>query len=382
MRRQLFMKLWGITGSSVFLKLPYDVRFQCDVMHCIDLGITPWCTALILQRAIDEKYISLEYLNSRLGGFQYSYLDRKEVPECITRKQIYEDAQIKQTAATRHMTYILPFILHDKFPEGDEHYKNYMRLIAISTLCGASVVDKDSSGQWQILVEMFLREFKRLYPRVMLRPKLHWLLHMPQLLLDFGPLRCNWLYRFEAKNNFLKQMRPRNFFNVSYSLMRRSQIHTCYKYNSAGADGNFLLKGDQIASGLRIHFGEKYPELLGEYTTRIDHADLYVNYSKVVQLDGLEYRDGAVLLHNWLDNWPGFVLIEDIFSHEDVAFAVCTVMETEIFEWTLNAYRVTKTEQKTIIVMRDLDNPWPLAPYDIGGETFVANRYCHFTQYF
>ena len=47
-----------------------------------------------------------------MQSFPYSYLDRDNKPERITRSQIFENVSLKQTGASElTMAYILPFIL-------------------------------------------------------------------------------------------------------------------------------------------------------------------------------------------------------------------------------------------------------------------------------
>ena len=45
------------------------------------------------------KNFTINWLNAKISNFGYSYLDRDNKPEEITRTQIYEAAALKQTAA-------------------------------------------------------------------------------------------------------------------------------------------------------------------------------------------------------------------------------------------------------------------------------------------
>ena len=72
-----------------------------------------------------------------------------------------------------------------------------MHLVAIVVLCCSPYSTCDTAGELQVLVEGYLHEFKDLYPTKPLRPKHHFLLHLPMQILRFGPLRNQWLFWFE-----------------------------------------------------------------------------------------------------------------------------------------------------------------------------------------
>ena len=95
-------KQWGINGSSPLLQLPYFNVAQCtphNPLHVCLEDVFNYATALILQIGLDEKLFTINWLNAKISNFGYSYLDRDNKPEEITRTQIYEAAALKQTAA-------------------------------------------------------------------------------------------------------------------------------------------------------------------------------------------------------------------------------------------------------------------------------------------
>ena len=174
---------WGITSSSPFLRLPYiDIAFSFphDVMHCVHHGALSHAIALILQRGLEQRYFSLEYLNSKLQSFPYNYLDSENRPESISREHIFGSVKMHQTAAAiMHMSYYLPLILGEKYPADDKYYKNFMQLVIFSVLVCSPYVTVDTAGQLQEIVECYLVQFKRIYPTIQLRPTQHFLLHIP-----------------------------------------------------------------------------------------------------------------------------------------------------------------------------------------------------------
>ena len=83
-------KQWGINGTSPLLRLPYFDVAKCtphDPLHVCLEGVFNYATALILQIGLDAKLFTINWLNAKLTNFDYSYLDRDNKPEEITRKQ-------------------------------------------------------------------------------------------------------------------------------------------------------------------------------------------------------------------------------------------------------------------------------------------------------
>uniref|UniRef100_A0A1X7V576 C2H2-type domain-containing protein n=1 Tax=Amphimedon queenslandica TaxID=400682 RepID=A0A1X7V576_AMPQE len=52
-----------------------------------------------------------------------------------------------------------------------------------------------------VLIEDHHEEFVRLYPFVAVTPKMHYMVHMPRLMMLYGPLVKLWTMRFEAKHH-------------------------------------------------------------------------------------------------------------------------------------------------------------------------------------
>jgi len=61
-------------------------------------------------------------------------------------------------------------------------------------------------------------------------PKLHFLAHYPEQLMNLGPMVRTWTMRYEAKLNFFKQSsHPSNFKNITLSLTNSHQVGCAMK---------------------------------------------------------------------------------------------------------------------------------------------------------
>ena len=385
--KPFWSKQWGINGTSPLLRLSYFNIAQCtphDPLHVCLEGVFSYATALLLQMSLEAKVFTLNWLNTKLMNFPYSYLDRDNRPEEITRSQIFESETLKQTGAgLLTLNYILPYILHEKFDEFDRYYRNYMHLVAIVVLCCSPYSTCDTAGELQVLVEGYLHEFKNLYPTKPLRPKHHFLLHLPMQILRFGPLRNQWLFRFESKNNSFKNFKTHNFINLPYSLTKYHQLASCYSLlgSDGGRSENYLYSGDIVKEGHTVRFSNLYPHLVAEFMLKLsaDQDDSVYDTNEII-LHGLKYRPGACLIIDWEDNTPTFTKIEKLFVYAYTKFAVCSGLATQAFHWTSNSFDVESNNTCAIFVLKELKNKWPLPLYEIGGQSFICNRFSHFGQ--
>jgi hypothetical protein len=385
-------KMWGINSYSPLLDIPGINLAQVmihDGMHCLQEGILPETTALMLQFGIENKVFSLAWLNSELKRFPYTYLDRDNKPETILRKHIFDTVKLKQTAVQMiTLTYVLPLVLYPKAEQLGEYYRNYCNLAAICLLCNSPYCDKNTAGDLQVLIEGYLYGFKHLYPTIQMRCKCHFLCHFPIQCLRFGATKHLNLFRFESKNNFFKQFRWKQFRNLPLSLAKHHQLFECYyALDTTGQDNdNYLYSGDIIQNGSSIMFDDVYPDMMQEIQVHVllplnkylPH-DIPVYTTNEVILNGLRYMARACLLIGWESNFPLFAEIESIFVFEKTKFVVVRVLHTQYFESKANAYAVKVSNLRKLILFKELRNTWPLPQYDIGGTTLITNRYAHFS---
>ena len=72
----------------------------------------------------------------------------------------------------------LPLIIGDKIPSGHQYWDNYLAHLEIMDEVFAPIIHEERTDYVCMLVEDFLKEFKRLYPERPLTPKMHYLVHI------------------------------------------------------------------------------------------------------------------------------------------------------------------------------------------------------------
>jgi len=107
--------------------------------------------------------------------------------------------------------------------------------------------------------------FCELYPGHSIIPKLHFMVHMPKLMIRYadmyfdvlliymsnpyryGPLVRHWTMRIEAKHYFKQLARSLgNFINLPYSLASRHQQYQCY----LNVDSDNFVDNIQVGPGM------------------------------------------------------------------------------------------------------------------------------------
>ena len=200
----------GINESSFLLEVPGLDIISCilyDPMHIFFEGVTMYETKLFLKYAIFEaKYFTLMQFNRYLADIS-DKLPIGSRPNTITRENLLlDDNKIKQTAHNMWvLSRVLPAVIGFKVPENDEKWKLYLKLLQIQQLVTSPIAFESTATTLTILVAVHNQSFQRLYPQSSYIPKLHFMVHLPNQLRKFGPLRHHWCMCMEAKNGFFKK---------------------------------------------------------------------------------------------------------------------------------------------------------------------------------
>lgn len=79
---------------------------------------------------------------------------------------------------------ILPLIIGDKVPDDDEKWLNFLLLMEIVDLLFCPRISEDSASYLAALISDHHNEFVELYPTESVIPKMHYMVHMPRLILE------------------------------------------------------------------------------------------------------------------------------------------------------------------------------------------------------
>ena len=95
------------------------------------------------------------------------------------------------------------------------------------------MIPKNILNHLYFKIVSFLESFSSRFPNKMI-PKMHFMLHYPRLISEFGPLQSLWCMRFEAKHQYFKRIAGglNNYKNICRTLAERHQMKQCWEYSS------------------------------------------------------------------------------------------------------------------------------------------------------
>jgi hypothetical protein len=104
-------------------------------------------------------------------------------------------------------------------------WKMFLMLQEVVDLVFAPKMTESMLSYFELLYSNFLSEYKKLYPEIPVKPKMHFLVHLPTIVRQNGPQKVYWTMGFERLNGAIK--RPshvmNNFKNPQKTLANRQQ---------------------------------------------------------------------------------------------------------------------------------------------------------------
>lgn len=243
--RSRFSLLYGINERSLLTKLPgFDITKQLpqDIMHTILEGTLQYEVRLILQHYISQRKLKLDELNSSIENHCYGYseTDTKPGPLKDTVFSGKENYKLKYNAAqAKTFLRLIPFFLSNSVDQTDKYYLFLIQLMRIVNLLFAPMIKSKSIELLKFLITDHLHEFTQLFPDVNIIPKQHYMIHLPTMILDLGPLIRSSCFVFESAHNYFKQLATKqNFKNLEVSLASRHQFLECTNFGDGSEDPN------------------------------------------------------------------------------------------------------------------------------------------------
>lgn len=226
--------LYGVLHRCPLIDLPYfDVTtaFVPDIMHDMLEGVIPNVTQKIVQKAVQDKLVTVDILNDRLHEVSRGLNDR---PNPFTPRMLKQSGSIVGSAAQKWQLYLmLARILGTYIDENDASWEVYLLLRDITDVVFAPVVSSSSLVHLEGLVFQFLTQFVAVFGSTSVTPKFHYMIHYARLIRMYGPLRQLWCMRFEAKHQYFKSVISSlgNYITVAGTMAHRHQMRQCLEFS-------------------------------------------------------------------------------------------------------------------------------------------------------
>ena len=123
-----------------------------------------------------------------------------------------------------------PLLVGSRIADLDEVWLLCMLSIQLIEIVCAPKISLGMVTYLQCIIEEYVTYRKLLFPDVTLKPKHHFLVHYPGLIMKFGQLMRLWAMRFEAKHSYFKQCARagQHFRNLPKTLAERHQLHQSF----------------------------------------------------------------------------------------------------------------------------------------------------------
>lgn len=182
--------IFGVFGlSRLFFLMPDLIRGTgIDVMHGVFLGVSKLLTKLWFSPTYSRFPFSLsdrvDLVDRRLKGVRPpSFVQR--MPKLIKMKLAYWKAlEYKMWL----MYYSIPVLLGIM---GEEYMDHHMHLVSAIYLLSSQSVNLEHVATARRLLHVYVERFRYLYGLRFLGINVHQLLHLPDVVLELGPL---WVY--------------------------------------------------------------------------------------------------------------------------------------------------------------------------------------------
>ena len=314
-----------------------------DLMHDFNEGVVHYTLSRILTCIIiKNKLITLKEFNNRIKKFDYGDNDGVNKPQPIKLKagkahngeKIKNRIKLKQSASEAlTLCKCLGLIIGDLIPEDYCYWKIYLILREIASIITSPRISKSHIAVLEHLItkhnELYLEYFGDL------KPKMHFLVHVPTIIIDNGPLVHFWSMGSERKNKNLKEMSnaSNSHRNTPHTVAIRIQLQQCYRKEQCS---NFL---SDISLG-SIENQEDYDILKYDKS-----SSLITTYNNVTKC-GKKYSIGNIIISGYENDEPKFSKIIKIYGNSyDIRFLVSDVIH-DIFNYHYWAYRIISIENE------------------------------------
>lgn len=218
----------GIKENCIFNTINsfhVTANFAVDMMHDIFEGVSHYDLCHIINKFIEMRYFDLNTLNNRKMLFNYGDIEIGNISPAITSNNL-SCFHLKMTAREM-MTFVhlFPLMIGDLVPYDDELWLFLLNFLDIIEILLCLDIPSDLADRLRFLVKQHHTDYVQLFTDT-LKPKHHLMLHYCSVILQSGPPRNYWSFRYEAKHkefkSYARAITSRK--NICVSLAKKFQL--------------------------------------------------------------------------------------------------------------------------------------------------------------
>lgn len=346
-------KTLGIVNYSVLNDLQFyhtiHNRSQ-DTMHDVYEGAMPFILHIFFQHLIENKIITEEEIEERIGSFGYGRLERKNVPSklCLQKKNLNQNAS-QMHCLMRHFPFIFAYLLqqNDQSKRSIVHkaWPIIENILKIDQIICSRVIKEENLINLEKFTHEFLTHIKEKCKKKII-PKLHFMVHYSNTIRTLGPLRYLQVMRGDAKHQQFTQYakRCRNYMNITKTLSEKHQEVLSVKWSKNTYCDSVKISKKKLKiiskKGELIKEVANHSKLLYDYFGDINRLML-VNF---IVLNSSTFAKGLfITFSNQMHQ------IEAILEHNDSFMFLCTSFATVKFFKFAKCFEIQSSKEMSII---------------------------------
>lgn len=193
-------------------------------MHDVFEGVVPVELSVCLKDLMAKKYITLDVLNEAIKTFPYTFTDKTDQPQMISKGFSTKGTIGGNGHENWCLIRLLPLLIGHNIPEGDNTWEVLMLLKDIVAIIVAPHFTEESLYILEYKVAEHRNLLQSTFLDFTLRTKHHYIEHYAELIRVHGPITEVWTM-LEAKHKFFKKVirDAQNFKNVAMTLAVKHQ---------------------------------------------------------------------------------------------------------------------------------------------------------------
>lgn len=378
-RDESLISVYGLKCRSAFNSLSFfhvSGGLPSDPMHDLLEGVCPLVWAKVLTHYVTCNFITLDMFNRKMALCDYKGSDKAKKPVPLSWSS--GSVLVKQTASQMScFMRVALYVLGDIVPINDRHWQ---LLLYLATICDL-VFAPAHNGQSISYLHGIIRDFLELYLDIFkdgITPKMHFLTHYGEEVINFGPLMYCSTMRFEAKHSYFKSLarKTNNRKNLALTLAQRHQFLQCW-YNQSFS----FLEVDDVTStcGRVLNINSFDQSVKGILQLGLGLGEEQQVYRvSTASTNGLTYAEQSILCTGFCNSFLEFALVNGIFLKSGIIFFLVTKLETLHFSEHYHGYIVrpiTVNVPYEMLQEHQLHDPLPLQFSVCNDGMCVAQKY-------
>lgn len=351
---------FGVKEECIFHSLSnfhVTENVACDLMHDTLEGVLRYEMAYIIQSLINKKYFTLDELNNRIKYFKFSDADVGNVMPQIKSDHLKKKYIVMSASEMLALFSYFSVLVGDLIPENDSCWELYVILHQIMQIFLSRVISVQTLDYLRVLIQEHHEMYCQLFEET-LKPKHHFLIHYPRIILKLGPVRYLWSMRYEALHKILKSTASSvtTRKNIILTVAIKQQLRFSYRVLSRKG----LLLNTEFGPADAITFLPDYDSLIQPLLKRFFSKEISDAVTvSWVKIENIMFKSGYAIQTSDAENVPEFAEIKYIILFENRVYFIAVPLIVIGFNSHLQAYEMKKVDIKVNFVLIPAENQMP-----------------------